>query len=163
MCLLMQRDLRGRNFYLAQLLSTLRFPWPQRLKVTRWGHCSQRFPHQPRCEFLTFLFVLFLSNIKSSKYCFWWLYCNKSFMKLNRRLVWLELFSLSVFIQGSSRSFNRFCSGDSLLFIKSWYRGAWSFSTFTSADASCSLHFREVNYIWQIKPLWTCPVSVITG
>lgn len=62
--LVMQWDFRGINFYLSQLLSTLWFPWPQRLKVTQWGQCSQHFPHQPRCEFLTFLFVLFLSNIK---------------------------------------------------------------------------------------------------
>lgn len=58
-------DLRGIHFYVSRLLSTLWFPWPQRLKVTQWGQCSQRFPHQPRWyEFLTFLFVMFLPNIK---------------------------------------------------------------------------------------------------
>lgn len=36
--------LRGITFYLSQLLIVLWFPRPQRLKVTRRGQCSQRFP-----------------------------------------------------------------------------------------------------------------------
>lgn len=50
----------------------------QRSKVIQWGHCSQYFPHQPRSEFLTFLCAV---SIESTKYCSWYIYCNKGFIK----------------------------------------------------------------------------------
>lgn len=54
---------RGRIVNRSLLPSTLWSQWPQRSMVTRLGHRSQCFPHQPRCEFLTFLFVLFLIKV----------------------------------------------------------------------------------------------------
>lgn len=53
-----------------KLQSTLYLLWLWRLQVTPWSQCSQCSPHQPRCEFSTFLFVLFISNLKKNQILF---------------------------------------------------------------------------------------------
>lgn len=163
MFLLMQWDLRGINCYLSQLLSTLWFPWPQRLKVTRWGQCSQRFPHQPRCEFLTFLFVLFLPNIKVPNIVFdeyivikvLWNFinvlCDLSFL-VNQCLIEIHPYPIIRF--GLVTPCSRSNDG-----IEEPEASPHTHQSMLPAPfvCVCVLHFREVNYIWHTKPPWTCP------
>lgn len=135
---------------MSQLLSTLWFPWPQRLKVTRWGHCSQHFSHQPRCEFLTFLFVLFLSNIKVPNIVLDTYIVIKVLLNFNNLLLSSPDFRLIVNKVNLYNKISLSCSD-------------------TSADANCCLcvfYFSEINCLRQTKPPWTDPdfnsVSLIT-